>query len=172
MTAEPASASVAAGRRFPSSAGILLGTALALHLAALIEGAVGDDLAAGTWFLVGQFFLSLALIRLYDGKWVLQDIRLFFVIFFFLYGGTLPLVVLFGLGGATRGLAGAGFMYGTAFLGFNLVQWWYRQPWTDVPLEVFDRIRPTFLNTLILFGAIAFIAASAVALGVEISLTI
>src|SRR5687768_16781735 len=172
MTAEPASASVVAGRRFPSSAGILLGTALALHLAALIEGAVGDDLAAGTWFLVGQFFVSLALLRLYDGKWVFQDIRLFFVIFFFLYGGTLPLVVISGLGGKQPGITGAAFMYATAFLGFNLVQWWYRQPWRDVPKDVFDRIRPSFLNVLMLVAALAFIFAYAAALGVEISLTI
>ena len=158
--------------RFPLLPGLLLGSSASLHLASLVEGLLGTAVSSAAYFVVGQFFLSLALIRLYDGKWVIQDIRLFFVIFFFLYGGTLPLVVLFGLGGATSGLAGAGFMYGTAFLGFNLVQWWYRQPWTDVPLEVFDRIRPTFLNTLILFGAIAFIAAYAMALGVEISLTI
>lgn len=169
--AEPTTA-VVPYTRFPLLPGFLLAASASLHLASAIEGLLGTAVSSGAYFVVGQFLLSLALIRLYDGKWVLQDIRLFFVIFFFLYGGTLPLVVLFGLGGATAGLAGAAFMYGTAFLGFNLVQWWYRQPWTDVPLEVFDRIRPTFLNTLMLVGAIGFIAVYAVALGVEISLTI
>lgn len=159
-------------RRFPGSAGILLGAALALHVAGLIEGALGGGLASGTLFLVGQFFISLALIRLYNGNWVFQDIRLFFVIFFFLYGGTLPIVVISGLGGKQPGLTGAVFMYATAFLGFNLVQWWYRQPWRDVSKEVFERIRPSFANVLVLFGALAFIGVYATALGVQLSLTI
>jgi hypothetical protein len=113
--------------------GILLGVAVSLHLAAAIELGLGTMLAAATWFLVGQFAVSVALLRLYDGKWMFQDIRLFLVVFLFLYGATLPLVVISGLGGNQPGLAGAAFMYGTAFLGFNLVQWWYRQPFHDVP---------------------------------------
>src|SRR5205085_6084945 len=104
-------------------------------------------------FLVGQFLLSLGLIRLYDGRWVLQDIRLFFVLFLFLYGATLPLVTTLGALLPEKGIDNAAFMYGTAFLGFNLIQWWYRQRWHDVPAEVFDKIRPTFLNTVILILA-------------------
>lgn len=159
-------------RRFPGSAGILLGAVLALHVAGLIEGVLGDGLASGTSFLVGQFFISLALLRLYNGHWVFQDIRFFFVIFFFLYGGTLPLVVIAGLGGKQPGITGAVFMYATAFVGFNLVQWWYRQPWRDVPKAVFERIRPSFANVLMLLGALAFIGIYATALGVQLSLTI
>lgn len=159
-------------RRFPTAVGILLGAALALHLASAIELGLGTSLAAATWFLVGQFCFSLALVRLYDGKWVIQDIRLFLVIFLFLYGATLPLVVVSGLGGNLPGLTGAAFMYGTAFLGFNLVQWWYRQPFHDVPKEVFWRIKPSFLNGLLLLGSLAFILAYALALGVRISFTI
>ena len=158
--------------RFPTSVGILLGASLSLHFAALIEFGLGARVDAAALFLVGQFAISLALIRLYDGKWVFQDIRLFFVIFFFLYGATLPLVVLFGLTGDDPGIAGAASMYATAFLGFNLVQWWYRQSWHDVPSEVFRTIKPKFLNVLMLIGGLGFIAAYAVLLGLEVSLTI
>ena len=158
--------------RFPTSVGILLGASLSLHLAALIEFALGTGVNASALFLVGQFALSLALLRLYDGKWVFQDIRLFFVIFFFLYGATLPLVVLLGFSGNEVGIAGAASMYGTAFLGFNLVQWWYRQGWHDVPEEVFRRIKPKVLNVLMLVGALGFIAAYALLLGLELSFTI
>ena len=159
-------------RRFPTAVGILLGIALCLHLATIVETLVGTPLAAATWFLCGQFIISLALLRLYDGKWMFQDIRLFMVIFLFLYGATLPLVVVSGLGGKQPGLTGAAWMYGTAFLGFNLVQWWYRQPFHDVPKEVFWRIRPTFSNGAMLVGLFGFIFAYAAARGVRISLTI
>lgn len=158
--------------RFPTTAGVLLGAVAALHLAALTELVLGTMFAAATYFLLGQFALSLALLRLYDGKWVFQDIRLFFVIFFFLYGGTLPLVVLLGLSGLGTGIAGAAFMYGTGFLGFNLVQWWYRQPWHDIPRAVFARIRPSFGNAAMILLAFGFIGAYAVVLGVRLSLTI
>ena len=158
--------------RFPTSVGILLGLAISLHLAALIEVLIGIRVDSATYFLVGQFVVSLALLRLYDGRWVFQDIRLFFVIFFFLYGATLPLAVLFGFLGDDAGITGAAFMYGTAFLGFNLVQWWYRQGWHDVPNEVFARIKPTFLNTLMLIGGVGFIAAYALLLGLEVTMKI
>jgi oligosaccharide repeat unit polymerase len=159
-------------RRFPTAVGITLGVALCLHLAVLIELIVGTPLAAATWFVCGQFAVSLALLRLYDGKLVVQDIRLFFALFLFLYGATLPLVVVSGLGGNQAGLTGATFMYGTAFLAFNLVQWWYRQPFHDVPKHVFWRIKPTFGNAAMLVGIILFIIAYATAQGVRISLTI
>lgn len=159
-------------RPFPSSAGILLGGSLCLHLAALIELVLGRRVDAATLFIVGEFVLSLALLRLYDGKWVYQDIRLFFVIFFFLYGGTLPLVVVLGFTGDAAGIAGATSMYATGFLGFNIVQWWYRQGWHDVPSEVFRRIKPRFPNLLMLIGGLGFIAGYALLLGLEVSLTI
>jgi oligosaccharide repeat unit polymerase len=155
--------------RFSTSSGILLGTSLCLHLYALIEFAFGSHLPAATWFLVGQFVLSLGLIRLYDGRWALQDIRLFFILFVFLYGATLPLVVTLGLTLPEQGIDNAAFMYGTAFLGFNLVQWWYRQPWRDVSPEVFDRIRPTFLNTLILILAFVVLLGYAVSRGLDLT---
>ena len=155
--------------RFPTSAGILLGASISFHLAALIEVLLGQRIDATALVLVGQFALSLALLRLYDGKWVFQDIRLFFVIFLFLYGATLPLVVLFGFGGDEPGIAGAGFMYATAFFGFNVVQWWYRQGWHDVPGEVFRRIRPRFPNVLMLLAGLGFIAAYAMLLGLRVS---
>ncbi|MEO5588796.1 MAG: hypothetical protein ABIS03_04350, partial [Gemmatimonadaceae bacterium] len=161
-----------ATRSFPTLPGILLGMSASLHLAMVVEFLFGRPVAAATWLLVGQFLLALALIRLYDGQWVIQDIRLFFVIFFFLYGGTLPLVVMAGLTGNQPGIAAAAAMYGTALLGFNLVQWWYRQPWRDVPAEVFDRIRPTLANAGMLMVAFGFIGIYAIALGVEIGLTI
>ncbi len=159
-------------RPFPTSVGILLGASLCLHLAAFIELVLGRAVDAATAFLVGQFVISLALLRIYDGKWVFQDIRLFFVIFFFLYGGTLPLVVVLGFGGVEAGIAGAASMYATGFLGFNVVQWWYRQGWQDVPGEAFRRIKPKFPNVLMLIGGLGFIAAYAVLLGLELSLTI
>jgi hypothetical protein len=159
-------------RRFPTAVGILLGVALCLHLASAIELLVGTTLAGATWFLCGQFAVSLGLLRLYDGKWMFQDIRLFMVIFLFLYGATLPLVVVSGFGGRQPGITGAAWMYGTAFLAFNLVQWWYKQPFHDVPREVFQRIRPTFANGALLVGLFGFIFAYAAARGVRISLTI
>lgn len=155
--------------RFPVSSGILIGTAACLHLLAVVEITFGTSLPAATWFLIGQFLLSLGLIRLYDGRWALQDIRLFFVIFVFLYGATLPLVTTTGLALPDKGIDNAAFMYGTAYLGFNVVQWWYRQPWHDVPSEVFDRIRPTFFNTLILILAFIAILAYAVSRGLDLT---
>ena len=136
---------------------------------ALVEISFGTGLAAATWFLVAQFLASLGLIRLYDGRWVLQDIRLFFVLFLFLYGATLPLVITLGFGLPEPGIDMAAFMYGTAFLGFNIVQWWYRQPWHDVPAEVFDRIRPTFANTLVLILAFIAIIGYATSRGLVLS---
>ncbi|MEO8576094.1 MAG: hypothetical protein ABI556_05315 [Gemmatimonadales bacterium] len=156
--------------RFPTSVGILLGLGIALHVAALVELLLGVKVDAASLFLVGQFVVSLSLLRLYDGKWVFQDIRLFFVIFLFLYGATLPVAVLLGFLGEEPGIAGAAFMYATAFLGFNVVQWWYRQGWHDVPAEVFARIKPTFMNTLMVVGALAFIALYAALLGLEVSM--
>lgn len=151
---------------------MLIGLSASLHLAMIVELFFGPPVAAATWFLTGQFALALGLIRLYDGKWVIQDIRLFFAIFLFLYGGTLPLVVMAGLTGNQPGIAAAAAMYGSAFLGFNVVQWWYRQPWHDVPVAVFDRIRPTRANAAMLMVAFGFIGLYAVARGVEIKLTI
>jgi oligosaccharide repeat unit polymerase len=158
-------------RRFPTAVGITLGVALCLHLATLIELVVGTPLAAAAWLVCGQFCVSLALLRLYDGKLVVQDIRLFFALFLFLYGATLPLVVVSGLGGNQPGLTGATFMYATAFIAFNLVQWWYRQPFNDVPKHVFWRIKPSFGNAAMLVGIILFIIAYATVQGVRISLT-
>jgi hypothetical protein len=167
--AEPVTAAPA---RFPFFPGILLALSLAIHLVAGIESAFGSPINGGAFFVLGQFLLSLALIRLYDGEWMIQDIRLLFVIFLFLYGATLPLVVASGLAGEIAGIAGSAYMYGTAFVGFNLVQWWYRQPWHDIPDDVFARIKPSFNNVLTISGMLLFIVVYAVARGVSISLTI
>ena len=152
--------------------GILLGLALVLHVVSAIEFGFGTRVASATWFLTGQFIISLSLIRLYDGRWAFQDIRLFFVIFLFLYGGTLPLIVVSGLGGFQAGLVGAAAMYGTAFLAFNIVQWWYRQPFRDVPASTFGRIRPSFGNVLILGGTFGLVLSYALAAGVTLALSI
>ncbi|MEP6506710.1 MAG: hypothetical protein ABJC63_00685 [Gemmatimonadales bacterium] len=160
---------VAVESRFPASSGILLGIAGCLQLISFVELAFGTGLASATWFLVSQFLTCVALIRLYDGRWVLQDIRLFFAVFLFLYGATLPLVITLGYGLPTAGIGRAAFMFGTAFLGFNIVQWWYRQPWHDVPAEVFDRIRPTFTNTAILIVAFAALLVYAVSRGLDLT---
>src|SRR4026209_2505998 len=81
--------------RFPGLVGIFLGISLCLHLAAIVYLAFGNTLPAATCFLCGQFLAGISIIRLVDGAFVFQDIRLFFLIFFFLYGGTLPLLVVF-----------------------------------------------------------------------------
>src|SRR4026208_20005 len=114
--------------RFPGAVGMLLGLSLCMHLGALVYLGFGDGMPAATAFLIGQFLFGISIIRLLDGSWVMQDIRLFFLVFFFLYGGSLPLIVLSGIGGEEAGLAGAAAMYATGMLGFNMVQWWYRQP--------------------------------------------
>lgn len=158
--------------RFPTAPGILLGLSAAFHLAALIEGLLGIPANSAVYFLIAQFTLSLASLRLYDGKWVLQDIRMIFVIFFFLYGGTLPLIVYFGVGALEPGLTGSAYMYGTAFLGFNLVQWWYKQPWHDVPRESFQSVRVAPLNFLLLALAFVGLIGYAAARGISPSLMI
>ena len=158
--------------RFPGIVGIFLGMSLCLHLAAVVFLAFGDTLQAATSFLCGQFLLGLSLLRLVDGAFVFQDIRFFFLIFFFLYGGTLPLIVVAGLGGAQPGLAGAAFMYATGMFGFNFVQWWYRQPWHDVPPDVFGRFRPSFANAVLVFLGFAWVLYYAASRGIEFSLTI
>lgn len=160
---------VAVESRFPASSGILLGIAGCLQLISFVELAFGTGLASATWFLVSQFLTCIALVRLYDGRWVLQDIRLFFAAFLFLYGATLPLVTTLGFGPPATGIARAAFMFGTAFLGFNIVQWWYRQPWHDVPADVFDRIRPTFTNTAVLITAFVALLLYAVSRGLDLT---
>jgi O-antigen polysaccharide polymerase Wzy len=152
--------------------GIFLGLSLCLHLAAIVYAAFGDMLPGATCFLTGQFFLGLSILRLVDGAWVFQDIRLFFLVFFFLYGGSLPLMVMFGWAGEISGIAGAAFMYATAMLGINVVQWWYRWPWHDVPHSVFASIRPSFANAVLVFLGFAGVAYYAASRGVQVSLTI
>lgn len=158
-------------RRFPESVGMLLGLSLCLHLAAVIQAPLGKPAAAATCFLMGQCALSLGLLRLLNGKWVFQDIRMIFALFFFLYGATFPMIVSW-QGGSAPGLPGATFLYGTGLLGFNLVQWWHRQPWHDVRPETFSRIRPTLSNAVVIFLTFAAILGYAAAMGVEFSLSI
>ena len=152
--------------------GVLLACSVALHIAALVQGLFGRPVDSAALFVTGQFLISLALLRLYDGRWVIQDIRLFFTLFLFLYGAALPLVVLFGVAQPVRGIAGAGFMYGTAFVGFNLVQWWYKQPFKDIPRAVFRRIAPSPLNIIVLGVAFLAVIAYAFSRGVSIGLKI
>jgi len=152
--------------------GIFLGFSLCLHLAAVVYFAFGDTIEASTCFLTGQFLLGLSILRLIDGAWVFQDIRLFFLVFFFLYGGSLPLVVVFGWTGGIGGVAGAAFMYASAMLGFNVVQWWYKWPWHDIPHSVFAKIRPSFANALVVFLGFAWVGYYATRRGVHFSLTI
>src|SRR6187455_3454651 len=91
--------------RFPGMVGILLGLSLCLHLAAAVYLGFSDTMPAAAAFLCGQFLLGISIVRLLDGAWVMQDIRLFFLVFFFLYGGSLPLIVLAGIGGEEPGIA-------------------------------------------------------------------
>jgi hypothetical protein len=158
--------------RFPSVAGIFLGASLCLHLAALVYLVFGNTLPAATCFICGQFLAGISIIRLVDGAFVFQDIRLFFLIFFFLYGATLPLLVALKLAGGTPGMDGAAFMYGTAIFAFNVVQWWYRQPWHDIPKEVFARYRPSFANAVAVFLGFAAVLGYALWRGITFSLTI
>jgi O-antigen polysaccharide polymerase Wzy len=144
--------------RFPTSAGMLLGAAVCAHLAALVQGVFGEPTTGATLFFLGEVALSFALLRIIDGEWVFQDIRVFFVLFFFLYGGTLPLIVTV-TGQGNQEVAGAVFLYGTALFAFNVVQWWYKEPWHDVPPAVFARIRPSSVNLLILLAAFGFLVA-------------
>jgi hypothetical protein len=106
---------------FPRTPAILLAFAVALHVAALVEGLFGRRVDSAAFFVTGQFLISLTLLRLYDGRWAIQDIRLFFALFLFLYGAALPLIVLFGVAQPVAGIAGAGYMYGTASVVFNPV---------------------------------------------------
>lgn len=156
-------------RRFPAAVGILLGGSLCLHLAAVAYIPFGDRLESATCFIVGQFLAAIALLRLFNGRWVFQDIRVFFALFLVLYGATLPVAVVLGVGGEAGGMANAAFAYGTAFLGFNVVQWWYQVPWRDVSNESMARIQPTFANAVVLLAAFAVIGAYALVGGAELS---
>jgi hypothetical protein len=156
---------------FPTSAGILLGLALCAHLAAIVQATLGEPTSGATLFFLGQVAISLALLRLIDGEWVFQDIRLFFVVFVFLYGGTLPIIMLVG-NSHNASITGAAFLYGTALFAFNLVQWWYKQPWHDVPPTVFARVRPSTANLAILLGVFAFLLTYAYYRGLRLSLKI
>jgi hypothetical protein len=157
--------------RFPMSAGLLLGAAVCAHLAAVVQVVFGEPTSAATLFLVGQTALAFALIRLIDGDWVFQDIRFLFAIFYFLYGATLPLLVTFG-GGNNPGAAAAAFLYATGFVGFNLVQWWHKEPWRDIPPAAFDRIRPNAVNLAIVVFTLGFIIAYAYSRGLRLELSI
>jgi hypothetical protein len=157
--------------KFPASIGILFGIALAAHLAAVIQSIFGEGTSGAALFLLGQAILAFGLLRLINGAWLFQDIRVFFVIFFFLYGGTLPLWIAWS-GSHIAGVGGAAFLYGTGLLGFNLVQWWYKQPWRDLPPEVFARIRPSFVNAFLLLLAVAFVVLYAQARGVQLAFRI
>ena len=158
--------------RFPSGPGLLLAASVALHVAALVDAFLGRPVDSAALFVTGQFAITLALLRLYNGRWVIQDIRLFFAIFLFLYGATLPLVLLFGIAQPVSGIAGSAYMYGTAFLGFNLVQWWYKQPFKDVPRESFTRIVPSPLNVIVLVLAFVAVVGYALSRGVTLGFSI
>jgi hypothetical protein len=157
--------------RFPGVVGLSLGLSLCLHLAAIVYFAFGANLAAANCVLCGQFLIGMALLRLVDGAFVFQDIRLVFLIFLFLYGGVLPLGVG-AFGGTAIGLAGAAFMYALAIFGFNVVQWWYRQPWVDVPVSVFRRYRPSFANATMVFLGFVWILYYALSLGIDFSFSV
>ena len=157
--------------KFPTSAGILLGVALCAHLAAVVQATLGEPTTGATLFLIGQTAISFALLRVIDGEWIFQDIRVLFVAFVFLYGGTLPVITLVS-NGHNDSITGAAFLYGTALFGFNLVQWWYKQPWHDIPATVFARVRPSTANLVILLGTFSFIIAYAYYRGLRLSLKI
>ena len=157
---------------FPRGPGILLAIAIGLHVASVVQAVLGRVVDGGALFVTGQFLISLALLRLYDGRWVIQDIRVFFALFLFLYGGVLPLVVLFGITQPVPGIGGAAYMYGTAFLGFNLVQWWYKQPFVDVPRKAFDRIVPRPINVIILMLGFLAVVGYAISRGVQLGFRI
>src|SRR6266498_5457254 len=116
-SALPASVAQPRALRFPGLVGIFLGISLCLHLAAIVYIAFSDSLEAATCLLIGQFLLGLSILRLVDGAFRFQDIRLFFLIFFFLYGGTLPIIATLHITGGAPGLPAAAFMYGTAMFG-------------------------------------------------------
>lgn len=145
---------------FPTSVGILLGVATCATLAAVVYGVSGAPLPGATFFVAGQFALSLALLRLYNGVWVLQDIRMPLVIFMFFYGATLPFLTIIN-SDTMRGAAEAAFLFGTAFVGFNFVQWWHKQRWQNVLPESFAAIRPNFSNALVFSSAFVGIVAYA-----------
>ena len=63
-------------------------------------------------------------------------------------------------------------MYGTAFLGFNLVQWWYKQPFVDVPRKAFDRIVPRPINVIILMLGFLAVVGYAISRGVQLGFRI
>src|SRR4026207_2147789 len=105
-------------RRFPTSAGLLIGAAFCAHLAAIVQAGFGQATSGATLFLVGQTALAFGLLRLIDGDWGFQDIRFLFAIFFFLYARVPPLLVPFA-GRDDPGTAGAAFLYATGFAGFN-----------------------------------------------------
>ncbi|MDQ3244249.1 MAG: hypothetical protein M3Q09_11010 [Gemmatimonadota bacterium] len=157
--------------RFPSLAGLLLGLALCLHLAAVVQALLGKPAAGATSFLLGQCVVGFALLRLIDRAWVFQDIRFFFLLFYSLYGATLPLI--FSLqGAAMTGLAPAAFLYGTGLVGFNLVQWWHKEPWRGVSEHAFDEVRPTSWNAVLLAGAFASVFGYAALMDVRFAFTI
>jgi hypothetical protein len=158
--------------RFPNGPALLLATAVALHVGSVIQAILGRPVDGGALFVTGQFLISLALLRLYNGRWMIQDIRVFFALFLFLYGGMLPLVMLFGITQPIPGIAGAAYMYGTAFLAFNLVQWWYKQPFVDVPRAAFDRTAPRPINLAILMLGFLAVVGYAVSRGVQIGFRI
>lgn len=157
--------------RMPASVGIPLGVSLCAHLAAIVYATSDDLLLGATLFLMGQIVLAFALLRIINGKWVFQDIRFFCAVFLSLYGGTLPLI-LAAQSGHERGVVEAAFLYGTGLLGFNLVQWWFRQPWRDVSPEVFDRIRPTAANSVFFGMMILMILGFAASRGIRFALSI
>jgi hypothetical protein len=143
---------------FPTSAGMFLGLSLSCHLAAGVQAIFGNPATGATLFLVGQFALAMALLRLINGRWVFQDIRFFFSLILFLYGASLPLVVIIG-GEPADGIAGAAFCYGLAFVGLNFVFWWTRRPWTDVSPTALDRVRPSFVSALLIVGVLVWVIA-------------
>jgi hypothetical protein len=147
-----------ASAAFPTSPGIFLGIALTCHLAALVQTVFGKTGTGATLFLVGQFSLTMALLRLINGRWVFQDIRFFFSLFLFLYGGTLPMIVMI-TGGSIEGIAGAAFCYGLAFAALNFVFWWTRRPWNDVSPAAFDHVRPSFVSALLIVAVFLWVVA-------------
>ena len=148
--------------------------AIFLHLWGVFSIGQQEYLLASVLLLVGQFVLGMQIQWKINNGLHVSDIRIGFLVFYFLYGVVLPLSTLFGFGSVQGtypgdpGLYGAAFLYASGLLAFNIVQIFWPTKWKNPELR--ENVKKQYfvgsiiILLVLLYGVIFY----ALSLGVEL----
>lgn len=157
---------------------LLNATALLVAIVAHFWGAylvsAHSYLAAAVLLLIGQFVLALQIQWRINNGFLISDVRLGFVVFYFLYGVMLPVSTLAGHGGVQGtfiedpGLYGAAFLYASGLLAFNIVQLLWPVKWQGISWSTHGGKQYFIGSTMMLFVLLYWLISYALSLGVEL----